>query len=73
MNAPSFSDNRYLPFYIAAAACLVLLLPYAGCHILTSRPHPQNDFLGSENTDGPVSLLDNSTELDQADSDSFGQ
>ena len=37
--------------YALIAVCVVLLAPYAGCHIVTTRPHaesdPASDDLGS--------------------------
>lgn len=29
-------------FYALAALCVVLLAPYAGCHIVTTKPHPES-------------------------------
>ena len=34
--------------YALAALCVVLLAPYAGCHIMTSKPHTESEILVEE-------------------------
>jgi hypothetical protein len=48
----------YLPYFLGAL-CVVLLAPYAGCHILTSKPHPEGELI----VDDSVSASQDSTTL----------
>jgi hypothetical protein len=58
-----------ISLYIVAIVALLLLAPYAGCHVITSKPDPgaYQDSQGIVGQDAPARTSDGVERLDELD------
>lgn len=58
-----------ISLYIVAVIALLLLAPYAGCHLITSKPDPgaYQDWQGAIGQDPPESMADRVEGLNELD------